>query len=184
MRRAVAIQLIINRELGLNKNQNPWQGSFVIERADRPGRRGGLQGVRSRSPSAAACWAPWRPCTSAARSRKSRCYYEHTKHDGILPIVGVNTFLPEHGSGDEITERRAVPLHAKRRSAAQVDAVRASNACTQRRRPAALQTTAGRGRDRRQRLRGADGDRAGLLARPDHRARSTTSAASTAATCS
>ena len=46
VRRAVAIQLIINRELGLNKNQNPWQGSFADRIPDRPGGGGGLQGVR------------------------------------------------------------------------------------------------------------------------------------------
>ena len=47
VRRAVAIQLIINRELGLNKIQNPWQGSFAIDVPDRPGRGGGVQGVRA-----------------------------------------------------------------------------------------------------------------------------------------
>ena len=41
VRRAVAIQLIINRELGLNKIENPWQGSFIVERAHRPRRGGG-----------------------------------------------------------------------------------------------------------------------------------------------
>ena len=70
VRRAVAIQLIINRELGLNFSENPWQGSFIIERADRPRRGRPSTRSSSGSPSAAACSARWTRCTSAARSRK------------------------------------------------------------------------------------------------------------------
>ena len=69
----MAIQLIINREWGLAKNENPQPGRVHHRRADRPGRGGGAGRVRAASPSAAACSARWRPATSAARSRKSRC---------------------------------------------------------------------------------------------------------------
>ena len=75
----MAIQLIINREWGLAKNENPNQGSFIIEELTDLVEEAVLQGVRGASPSAAACSARWRPATSAARSRKSRCYYEHAQ---------------------------------------------------------------------------------------------------------
>jgi methylmalonyl-CoA mutase len=100
VRRAVAIQLIIARELGLNQNQNPWQGSFVMERLtdlveeavyaefDSLSERGGVLGAME-------------TMYQRGKIQEESLYYEHKKHDGSLPIVGVNTFLPEHGSGDE-----------------------------------------------------------------------------------
>jgi len=101
VRRAVAIQLIIARELGLNQNQNPWQGSFVIEQLtdlveeavyaefDSLSERGGVLGAME-------------TMYQRGKIQEESLYYEHKKHDGSLPIVGVNTFLPEHGNGDEI----------------------------------------------------------------------------------
>ena len=73
VRRALAIQLIINREWGLATNENPNQGSLRRRGAHRPGRGGGAGRVRPDQPSAAACSAPWRPATSGAASRTSRC---------------------------------------------------------------------------------------------------------------
>ena len=72
VRRAMAIQLIINREWGLAKNENPNQGSFIIDELTELVEEAVLPSSR-RSPSAAACSARWKPATSAARSRKSRC---------------------------------------------------------------------------------------------------------------
>ena len=72
VRRAVAIQLIINRELGLNKNQNPWQGSFFL-RAAHDLVEEAVYGSSSRCRNAAVCSARWRRCTSAARFRKRAC---------------------------------------------------------------------------------------------------------------
>jgi len=101
VRRAVAIQLIIARELGLNFNQNPWQGSFVLERLtdlveeavyrefDSLSERGGVLGAME-------------TMYQRGKIQEESLYYEHRKHDGSLPIIGVNTFLPEHGSGDEL----------------------------------------------------------------------------------
>ena len=98
VRRAVAIQLIINRELGLNKTQNPWQGSFAIEyltdlveeavyrEFDALSERGGVLGAME-------------TMYQRGRIQEESLYYEHRKHDGSLPIVGVNTFLPEHAGG-------------------------------------------------------------------------------------
>ncbi len=97
VRRAIAIQLIINHELGLAKNQNPLQGSFIIEELtdlveeailsefDRITERGGVLGAME---------------TMYQRSKiqEESLYYETLKHNGKLPIIGVNTFLTEKGS--------------------------------------------------------------------------------------
>jgi len=97
VRRAVAIQLIINRELGLNFNENPWQGSFAVEALtdlveeavykefEAISERGGVLGAMD---------------TMYQRSKiqEESLYYEQKKHDGSLPLIGVNTYLPrEHG---------------------------------------------------------------------------------------
>jgi methylmalonyl-CoA mutase len=92
VRRAVAIQLIINRELGLNICENPWQGSFIMEQLtdiveeavyrefEALSERGGVLGAMD---------------TMYQRSRiqEESLHYEQKKHDGGLPIIGVNTFL-------------------------------------------------------------------------------------------
>ncbi|NPA67305.1 MAG: methylmalonyl-CoA mutase family protein, partial [Chlorobi bacterium] len=97
VRRAMAIQLIINHELGLAKNQNPLQGSFIIEELtdlveeavlsefDRLTERGGVLGAME---------------TMYQRSKiqEESLYYERLKHTGELPIMGVNTFLSSKGS--------------------------------------------------------------------------------------
>jgi methylmalonyl-CoA mutase len=97
VRRAMAIQMIINHELGLAKNQNPLQGSFIIEELtdlveeavltefDRLSERGGVLGAME---------------TMYQRSKiqEESLYYEMMKHSGKLPIMGVNTFLSSKGS--------------------------------------------------------------------------------------
>jgi len=97
VRRAMAIQLIINRELGLAKNENPLQGSFIIEELtdlveeavlsefDRITERGGVLGAME---------------TMYQRSQiqEESLYYETLKHTGEYPIIGVNTFLSSKGS--------------------------------------------------------------------------------------
>jgi isobutyryl-CoA mutase len=95
VRRAVAIQLIINREWGLAKNQNPNQGSFVIDELtdlveeavlaefDRLTERGGVLGAMETG-------------YQRGRIQDESMLYEHRKHDGSYPIVGVNTFLSAH----------------------------------------------------------------------------------------
>jgi isobutyryl-CoA mutase len=121
VRRAVAIQLIINRELGLNKIQNPWQGSFAIEAltdlveeavykefesiAERGGVLGAMETMYQRG-----------------KIQEESLHYETRKHDGSLPIVGVNTFLDEHNVHSDQT----APLFraSDEEQRAQVDAVR------------------------------------------------------------
>ncbi len=97
VRRAMAIQLIINKELGLAKNENPLQGSFIIEELtdlveeavllefDRITERGGVLGAME---------------TMYQRSKiqEESLYYETLKHNGEYPIIGVNTFLSSKGS--------------------------------------------------------------------------------------
>ena len=97
VRRAVAIQLIINKELGLAKNENPLQGSFIIEELtdlveeavlmefDRITERGGTLGAME---------------TMYQRSKiqEESLHYESLKHSGEYPIIGVNTFLSSKGS--------------------------------------------------------------------------------------
>ena len=90
--------LVINRELGLSKNENPWQGSYfvdyltdLVEEAvlkefeslnDRGGVLGAMETMYQRS-----------------RIQDESMLYEQKKHDGSLPIIGVNTFLPENEDG-------------------------------------------------------------------------------------
>ena len=97
VRRAMAIQLIINRELGLAKNENPLQGAFIIEEltdlveaavleefkriSDRGGVLGAMETMYQRS-----------------KIQEESLYYETLKHNGEFPIVGVNTFLNKNGS--------------------------------------------------------------------------------------
>lgn len=97
VRRAMAIQLIINKELGLAKNENPLQGSFIIEELtdlvetavldefDRITERGGVLGAME---------------TMYQRNKiqEESLYYETLKHTGEFPIIGVNTFLSSKGS--------------------------------------------------------------------------------------
>jgi isobutyryl-CoA mutase len=98
VRRAVAIQLIINRELGLNKNENPLQGSFIIETLtdiveaavyrefERLSERGGVLGAME-------------TMYQRGRIQDESLEYEQRKHDGSLPIIGVNTFLAADRDG-------------------------------------------------------------------------------------
>ena len=103
VRRAVAIQMIISRELGLNFCENPWQGSFIIneltdlveeavyQEFERISDRGGVLGAMD-------------TMYQRGKIQEESLYYEHKKHDGSLPLVGVNTFLPKEGQEDEVHE--------------------------------------------------------------------------------
>ncbi|MFT4736964.1 MAG: methylmalonyl-CoA mutase [Cyclobacteriaceae bacterium] len=97
VRRAMAIQLIINKELGLAKNENPMQGSFITEELtdlveeavmtefDRITERGGVLGAME-------------SMYQRGKIQEESLYYETLKHTGELPIIGVNTFLSSQGS--------------------------------------------------------------------------------------
>ncbi len=97
VRRAMAIQLIINHELGLAKNENPLQGAFIIEQLtdmveeavlaefDRITERGGVLGAME-------------TMYQRGKIQEESLYYETLKHTGELPLIGVNTFLSKEGS--------------------------------------------------------------------------------------
>jgi methylmalonyl-CoA mutase len=100
VRRAVAIQLIINRELGLNSSQNPWAGSFLMEyltdmveeavykEFESLSERGGVLGAME-------------TMYQRGKIQEESLYYETRKHDGSLPLIGVNTFLANGSSGEQ-----------------------------------------------------------------------------------
>jgi methylmalonyl-CoA mutase len=103
VRRAMAIQLIINHELGLTINENPLQGAFIIEALtdlveeavllefDRLAERGGVLGAME-------------SMYQRSKIQEESLHYEHLKHSGELPIIGVNTFLSDEGSPTIIPE--------------------------------------------------------------------------------
>jgi methylmalonyl-CoA mutase len=95
--------MIISRELGLNFCENPWQGSFIIneltdlveeavyEEFERISDRGGVLGAMD-------------TMYQRGKIQDESLYYESKKHDGSLPLIGVNTFLPAEGQEDEVHE--------------------------------------------------------------------------------
>jgi methylmalonyl-CoA mutase len=103
VRRALAIQLIINREWGLTKNENPNQGSFIFEELtrlveeavlmefDRITERGGVLGAMEKG-------------YQRSKIQEESMYYESLKHTGQLPIIGVNTFRDPDAHGELLTE--------------------------------------------------------------------------------
>jgi methylmalonyl-CoA mutase len=102
VRRALAIQLIINREWGLAKNENPNQGSFIVEELtglveeavlqefERIAERGGVLGAMETG-------------YQRGKIQEESMHYEHQKHDGTLPIIGVNTFRNPKGQPTQQT---------------------------------------------------------------------------------
>ena len=98
VRRALAIQMIINKEWGLSMNENPLQGSFIVEELtdvveqavldelDRISERGGVLGAMETG-------------YQRGRIQDDSMLYEHKKHDGTLPIIGVNTFISPSPDG-------------------------------------------------------------------------------------
>jgi methylmalonyl-CoA mutase len=107
VRRAVAIQLIISKELGLNYCENPWQGSFIIDELtdlveeavyrefDRISERGGVLGAMD-------------TMYQRGKIQEESLYYESRKHDGSYPLIGVNTFLPRKGQEDEVRHQELI----------------------------------------------------------------------------
>lgn len=100
VRRAMAIQMIINKEFGLTKNENSTQGSFIVEELtelveeavlkefEKMNDRGGVLGAMERQ-------------YQRGKIQEESLYYEHKKHSGDLPIVGVNTYLNPNPPSDE-----------------------------------------------------------------------------------
>jgi methylmalonyl-CoA mutase len=97
VRRALAIQLVINKEFGLSRNENPNQGSFVIEELTDLVEAAVLAEFRSISERGGVLGAMER-MYQRSKIQEESLYYETLKHDGTLPIIGVNTFLDPKGS--------------------------------------------------------------------------------------
>ena len=124
VRRALAIQLIINREWGLAMNENPLQGSFVIDELtdlveeavlrefESINERGGVLGAMETG-------------YQRGRIQDESMLYEHRKHDGSLPIVGVNTFLPPEGDEDGTPTHLQLARATEQEKQSQLDRVRA-----------------------------------------------------------
>ena len=130
VRRAMAIQLIINREWGLAKNENPNQGSFIVDELtdlveeavlkefEAIASRGGVLGAMETG-------------YQRGKIQEESLYYEHKKHDGSYPIIGVNTFLNPKGQAQQEIElarsteeekqsqlKRLADFHARNKAAA------------------------------------------------------------------
>ncbi len=97
VRRALAIQLVINKEFGLAKNENPTQGSFIVEELTDLVEAAVLAEFRAISERGGVLGAMER-MYQRSKIQEESLYYETLKHDGSLPIVGVNTFLDPKGS--------------------------------------------------------------------------------------
>ncbi|WP_148572902.1 fused isobutyryl-CoA mutase/GTPase IcmF [Nocardioides caldifontis] len=136
VRRALAIQLIINREWGLAMNENPLQGSFIIDELtdlveeavlrefDNINERGGVLGAMETG-------------YQRGRIQDESMLYEHRKHDGSLPIIGVNTFLPPEGREEPPTVELARATEQEKQS--QLERVQAFQAAHREEAEVALQ---------------------------------------------
>ena len=137
VRRALAIQLIINREWGLSMNENPNQGSFVIEQLtdlveeavlqelERISERGGVLGAMETG-------------YQRGRIQDESMLYEQRKHDGTLPLVGVNTFLDPTGH-DEVPRTPELQRSTEEEKQGQIARLRDFQARHASERPAALE---------------------------------------------
>ena len=121
VRRALAIQMIINREWGLTKNENPLQGSFIVDELtdlveeavlaefDRITRRGGVLGAMETG-------------YQRGRIQEESMYYEYLKQDGQIPIIGVNTFMnPEPGTDEAEAGRLTLSRSTEVQKKSQLD---------------------------------------------------------------
>jgi methylmalonyl-CoA mutase len=120
VRRAIAIQLVINRELGMTMNENPFQGSYfldqltdiveeaVLKEFESLDARGGVLGAME-------------TMYQRGKIQDESMYYEHKKHSGELPIVGVNTFLPK--DAEDLTVETELIRSSEEEKAMQIEEV-------------------------------------------------------------
>ncbi|CAM9512387.1 unnamed protein product [Discosporangium mesarthrocarpum] len=146
VRRALAIQLIINREAGLMKNENPIQGAFVIDELtdlveeavlqefERLSERGGVLGAME-------------TLYQRGRIQDESMYYEQLKHNGQLPIIGVNTFLPDAPT-DPVLDEDSLMRSSNEEKQAQLDSLAAFHARWADEAPAALARLQDKARNR------------------------------------
>ena len=180
VRRAMAIQLIINREWGLAKNENPNQGAFIIDELtelveeavlkefERIAERGGVLGAMETG-------------YQRGKIQEESMHYEMRKHTGEYPIVGVNTFRNPHG--DPVPQALELARSTDAEKQSQLERLADFQARHAAEAPAMLQAPAGRGDREPQRLRGADGRGARAARSARSRTRCSRSAGSTGAAC-
>ncbi|GAB2583733.1 methylmalonyl-CoA mutase family protein [Dyella jejuensis] len=147
VRRAVAIQMIINKELGLNFNENPWQGSYVVDALtdiveeavykefEAISERGGVLGAMD-------------TMYQRGKIQEESMYYEQKKHDGSLPLIGVNTFLPKDHGGEIATEIELI-RSTEEEKGQQIDNVKGYGDARNALAPASLKTLQNTARERR-----------------------------------
>ncbi|WP_201315102.1 methylmalonyl-CoA mutase family protein [Dyella sp. EPa41] len=147
VRRAVAIQMIINKELGLNFNENPWQGSHIVDALtdiveeavykefEAISERGGVLGAMD-------------TMYQRGKIQEESMYYEQKKHDGSLPLIGVNTFLPKDHGGEIATEIELI-RSTEGEKAQQIDNVKAFGKARNGLAPDSLKTLQDTARERR-----------------------------------
>ena len=135
VRRAMAIQLVINREWGLAKNENPNQGSFIIDELtdlveeavlkefEAISERGGVLGAMETG-------------YQRGKIQEESMYYEHKKHDGSYPIVGVNMFRNPHG--DTVRDTLLLARSSDEEKQSQLKRLADFHQCHAREAPAAL----------------------------------------------
>ena len=146
VRRAVAIQLIIARELGLNMCENPWSGSFIIEyltdmveeavyqEFEAISERGGVLGAMD-------------SMYQRGKIQEESMYYESKKHDGSLPIIGVNTYKPNKGEEADLPEIELIRSSEAEKND-QIKHLRRFQTARNSRRPEALEQLKSRARER------------------------------------
>ena len=135
VRRALAIQLIINREWGLAKNENPNQGSFIIEELtdlveeavlqefERIAERGGVLGAMETG-------------YQRGKIQEESMYYEQLKHDGLLPVIGVNTF--RNPKGDPVPQSLELARSTDEEKRSQLTRLAKFHKCHEKEAPAML----------------------------------------------
>ncbi len=123
VRRAMAIQMIITKEHGLTKNENPLQGAFIIEELtklveeavlaefDRINDRGGVLGAMETQ-------------YQRGKIQEESMYYEHLKHSGELPIIGVNTYLNPNPPSEEAINSMEIARASKEEKDSQIQNLR------------------------------------------------------------
>ena len=161
----MAIQLIINREWGLAKNENPNQGAFIIDELtelveeavlkefEKIAERGGVLGAMETG-------------YQRGQIQEESMHYEMLKHTGEYPIVGVNTFRNPHG--DPVPEHVELARSTDDEKQVQLTRLRDFHARHAAESPADAQAPAAGGDRQRERVRGADGCGARVLAGADH----------------
>ncbi|HOZ45944.1 MAG TPA: methylmalonyl-CoA mutase family protein [Candidatus Hydrogenedentes bacterium] len=138
VRRALAIQLIINREFGTSMNENSLQGSFFIEELTELVEQAVLQEFRRLADRGGVLGA-MELGYQRARIQDESLYYETRKVDGSLPIIGVNTFINAHEDLEAVTSRLDLARATEEEKQSQLDRLRAFHKCHAGEAPEALQ---------------------------------------------